>query len=653
MDTNSVTKNDMKLTAKLFPYASAEEVPLSFKYGDTCIKGIPAEFSPKVRREIIDSTMVRTTVTGCNAEGLEIEAECTEYRDFPVTEWVAYFTNRGNANTQIISDIKITDGVFEGTEPVLMHGNGDTCNTEGYEYFYDKVNEEILLYPEGGNPCKEALPYMRLMFNEYSINMAIGWPGQWESKFSPIEGGVAFYAKQQRTHMYLQPGETIRTPKMTLMGYTGDENRGRNIWRRWYFKHVLPKENGEGIPPKMVLHTWGVFGGEEWCNATEQNQIMALDTYLSKGLKPDIWWIDAGWYPCDGHWGTTGNWELNADNWPNTMMPLSKKCVENDIQFLLWFEPERIRKGTWFEQKLGDWVLSAEDRDGNSLLDLGNKACCDWLIDHIDNIIKQNGVHIYRQDFNFAPLYTWIRYETADRLGMKENQHVQGYLRYWDALIERNPGLWIDSCASGGRRNDLETMRRSVPLHYTDVGYGNHPVKQKQHREMFEWIPYFRAHTLSWDRDGKYVDWNNAPVDRFAFHCAMAPAVTAMVQYNDSDEIFEVGRTMEPIWRRAAEIMLSGDYYPLTECRKSAEDYYAMQFNDPAHKIGFFQVLRNNACEEESFTVMPFDIESDATYSFENMETGEAFTLLGKDFAEGYTVSIPKRSGQIWFYNYK
>lgn len=44
-------------------------------------------------------------------------------------------------------------------------------------------------------------------------------------------------------------------------------------------------------------------------------------------------------------------------------------------------------------------------------------------------------------------------------------------------------------------------MRSSVPLHYTDVGYGHHPIKQKQHRYMFEWIPYFRAHTMNWDND--------------------------------------------------------------------------------------------------------------------------------------------------------
>ena len=120
---------------------------------------------------------------------------------------------------------------------------------------------------------------------------------------------------------------------------------------------------------------------------------------------------------------------------------------------------------------------------------------------------------------------------------------MQGYHAYWDALIDSNPWLWIDSCASGGRRNDLETMRRAVPLHYTDVGYGDIPVKQKQYREMFEWIPYFRSHNMAWDRE--YVEktlgqeWTDN--DDYTFEVAMAPAVTYMTWWDADDEQF--GRT--------------------------------------------------------------------------------------------------------------
>jgi hypothetical protein len=62
---------------------------------------------------------------------------------------------------------------------------------------------------------------------------------------------------------------------------------------------------------------------------------------------------------------------------------------------------------------------------------------------------------------------------------------VQGYLQYWDDILARNPRICIDSCASGGRRDDLATMRRSVPLHSSDFGCGNYPVKFAFHRVLF------------------------------------------------------------------------------------------------------------------------------------------------------------------------
>ncbi len=41
---------------------------------------------------------------------------------------------------------------------------------------------------------------------------------------------------------------------------------------------------------------------------------------------------------------------------------------------------------------------------------------------------------------------------------MTEIRYVEGHYAMWDELRARHPGLWIDNCASGGRRIDLETL---------------------------------------------------------------------------------------------------------------------------------------------------------------------------------------------------
>ena len=214
----------------------------------------------------------------------------------------------------------------------------------------------------------------------------------------------------------------------------------------------------------------------------------------------------------------TGTWEPDPERFPNGLKPVSDQAARHGANLLIWFEPERVTPGSNLDREHPEWLLKCEGSE-NRLLNLGNPSCRQWLTDHVCQLIRDNGIKIYRQDHNFAPLQYWRENEAADRQGMNENLHVQGYLRYWDDLLARNPGLWIDSCASGGRRNDLETMRRSVPLHYTDFGYGNHPVKLSFHHTLFQWLPYFKEVTLSWDLDGQAR--YDRRVDSFSYHCGL------------------------------------------------------------------------------------------------------------------------------------
>ena len=116
-------------------------------------------------------------------------------------------------------------------------------------------------------------------------------------------------------------------------------------------------------------------------------------------------------------------------------------------------------------------------------------------MDRFDSIItgqaaEGHTLDVFRQDFNMDPLDYWNAKDVPGRTGMTQVKHVTGHLAFWDELRKRHPQLWIDSCASGGRRNDLETMRRSVPLLRSDYQFeptGN----QCQTYGISLWLPYF------------------------------------------------------------------------------------------------------------------------------------------------------------------
>ena len=228
---------------------------------------------------------------------------------------------------------------------------------------------------------------------------------------------------------------------------------------------------------------------------------------------------------------------------------------------------------------------------------------------------------------------------------MNENLYVQGYLQYWDDLLLRNPELWIDSCASGGRRNDLETLRRSVPLHYSDCGYGDIPVKLAYRHTLYQWIPYFKGVTLTWDQDPP-VD-----VDSFAVHCAMAAMLASSVDIHRED--FDFGSVKEAfgVWRRAAPYLLNGDFYPMTPHSRNTDRWVAWQFDRPEYGAGLLQAVRQTACPYEALTARLKGLEPEANYLFENPESGESFHRFGADaMRDGVTVSLARRSGGIWFY---
>ena len=49
-----------------------------------------------------------------------------------------------------------------------------------------------------------------------------------------------------------------------------------------------------------------------------------------------------------------------------------------------------------------DWLLGQD-----SLLNLGEVEVRNWLTDHVDRVLREQGISLYRQDFNMDPLSFW------------------------------------------------------------------------------------------------------------------------------------------------------------------------------------------------------------------------------------------------------
>ena len=109
------------------------------------------------------------------------------------------------------------------------------------------------------------------------------------------------------------------------------------------------------------------------------------------------------------------------------------------------------------------------------MIDLGNAEAVRYLHQFISAAVQKYRLDVWRVDFNTNPAVVWAR--TGDvhtapvnasshdyRRGVNEAGYVRALYKLWDRVRLSHPGLIIDNCASGGRRHDLETMSRSIPL---------------------------------------------------------------------------------------------------------------------------------------------------------------------------------------------
>lgn len=626
-------------------------LPFSFIYGGIDSDACLAQWPEKAESKKLDAHRTQHTFSWTDPKtGLEVRCAAMEYADYPAAEWTVYFKNTGASNTPILQGIQGGDLRFERAAVVYpgftLHGNKgdvfDYSQSAGARESFAPFEQPLLwgqasgtrrFSPSGGRPTNGAWPYYNLQFHPGGgVFLAIGWPGQWSSSFTCESlRSVRFVAGQELTRMTLKPGEEVRTPLIALLFWDGaDLVRAQNLWRRWMLAHNLPRTADGQLPPPQI-----VADSSAWFNnmigANEENQKLFISRYLEEGMKLDYWWMDAGWYPCAGDWQKTGTWAPDKARFPNGLRAISDHAHAKGVKIITWFEPERVMDpNSWLATNHPEWLL------GGGLLNLGDSAALKWLTDHIDRVLTEQGIDLYRQDFNIDPLSYWRKNDPPDRQGMTENLYVQGYLAYWDALRQRHPQLVIDSCASGGRRDDLETMRRSVPLIRSDLLF--EPTSQQCHHWSFtQWIPYHGA--------AYSVGGGPGNVEAYGYRSNMAPSLNTSFDMRKKNIDFALAKRLFGDLKQIGPEFF-GDFYPLTDYSPANSVWMAWQYDRPESGEGMVQVFRRPDSPYVSANFLLRGLDPAAQYELTNLDVSGTTRVSGKELMnKGLVVELAVKPG--------
>jgi alpha-galactosidase len=609
--------------------------PFAFRYGDRPSSELLKtwEFSRRERR--LDSNRTEYVLTYRDPKtGLVVRCEAIAYADFPTVEWTVYFKNEGTQNTPILEKIQALDTQFERHpegEFILHHVKGSQTTPTDFQPLEIRLeprsDEHILA--ASGRATSQQLSYFNVEWPGQGVIIALGWPGDWAAQFTRDEGtGLRVQAGQEITHFKLLPGEEVRGPLVALQFYDGDWMSAQNVWRRWMIAHNLPRIGGKLPPPQLAAEPGIVTN--IMMDGNETNMRELLSRYLEERISIDYWWMDAGWYPIRTGWKNTGTWEPDLQRFPRGLRAITDYAHSNGIKSIVWFDVERVFPGTWLYEKHPELLLGKDGQE--KLLYLGNPDGWHWLVDHVSELIKEQGIDFYRQDLNFDPLPIWRANDAEDRQGITEIRHVTGYLAYWDELRRRFPNLRIDTCSGGGGRDDLESLRRAVPLWRSDYIYDPTAMQNITHG-IAMWIPYY----------GTGIN----RVDPYSFRSDMCPAVVVQIDNRRNDLDYDSLRRMCAQWRQIAEYYY-GDYYPLTAYHTNEDTWAAFQFDRPESGDGMVQVFRRPGSPFEVGRFQLRGLQPGARYAVTNLDETGSTELTGRELMDdGLPVVIKAKPGAV------
>jgi alpha-galactosidase len=289
------------------------------------------------------------------------------------------------------------------------------------------------------------------------------------------------------------------------------------------------------------------------------------------------------------------------------------------MKTLVWFEPERVTDPENLAKNYGyniDWAIGVEGERAISN-NIGDPACLEWTTNRICKMLRENKVEMYREDNNCNAIALWKhldKMEGENRQGITEAKFIIGHYKMWDDIIACTLSYggcgFVDSCASGGGRNDLESMRRGVPLLRSDSDRRTTALRLSMTSTFNKWIPFCGANT-------KEKTHELAPTgdsDVYIWRASYLPSLNVDSQFVcDKEQNFDILRFGLKEWKRVSPYLLK-EFYTLTPWHKEKDntDFTAFCYYDSEKEEGVILAFRQEKCARENLKItLPFAKNTD------------------------------------------
>jgi alpha-galactosidase len=320
------------------------------------------------------------------------------------------------------------------------------------------------------------------------------------------------------------------------------------------------------------------------------------------------------------------------------------------MKTLVWFEPERVTDPENLAKNYGydiNWAIRVEGERTISN-NIGDPDCLAWTTNRICKMLRENKVEMYREDNNCNAAKLWAHLDSVEgeeRKGITESKFIDSHYKMWDDIIACTLSYggcgFVDSCASGGGRNDLESMRRGVPLLRSDSDRTTVALRLSMTTAFNKWIPFCGANT----KEKKSQLAPTGVSDPYVWRASYLASLNVDSQFvQDPDQDFGILRFGLREWDKVKPYLLK-DFYVLTpwHSERDTTGFTAYCYYDPEAEKGVLLAFRQERCQRSTLSFrLPF---AQGTYRFRDEDTGEVFTSGGDG-----TLSFPapRTAKLIW-----
>lgn len=583
-----------------------------------------------------------------------------EYNEFDAVEWHVEYENTSGNSSEILSSIKDCDVLLElphykresptlritEEAPKVMWMQG---NLEGEAYSFDdersaqefsthidylfEIGMRKSYFNNEGRSSDEIMPYFEVACKGCGYMIAIGWTGSWLAEFSRESEGIRFKAGLKNAEFYMNPGEKIRTASILIVKYMDGEdqyNKFRDVMLKYYTPQI-PSKNHPGLLSTLL---WGSLSSDEMVNR--------INRYKANGAKFEEYWVDAAWNgrfaASQNNFDTTwadeiGDWEAKKDCHPDNFKNVVDAAHDAGAGFLLWFEIEHATAVTPIFSEHPEYFIQNGDR--YMLLDLGNEEAWNYAFNTLSTRFREYNVTCYRQDFNMPCDGPWEFADKEGRRGITEIYHISGLYRLYDALLAEFPHLYIDNCASGGRRMDFEMVKRSVHLYRTDYQCVFNPdpdVTNTHHTNISKFLPVTGCSTK---RKTDIYAARSTYSSSWGFS-----AYGTIIQSISDDEIKWLADIIEEY--KSIRKYFVCHFHSFGSDKYDKSSWVIWQYHDSKNDEGIVMAFRREKSPNDSARITLKELSGN--YKFYNVDTKETFEN-GADF----TIKLPNQYSCVLF----